>query len=351
MNSTGSCRPNAPRAAPPSHLARFLARTSGAAYDAISRLWINARHLSRHRPVLREQVLVVLDGLGAHANTALAAFAVLAARDGRISPRPFGLGSEIVCDADGRPTGLLLEDAACALVEAVAPRLTEAEVRARTAEVLHAMAASGLSRGHAMDANGDSLAVYAALESEAALPLRLRVAPWCRPEADGDAVAGLVRLQGTGGALWRVAGVKLFMDGTIDNGTAWLETPHCHRGLQGPAGGRGADRARLRPAHRAVPAAGGRGRRPPPPPRRSPAAPARPGPGPHSPLQALQGMTVNAAWAAGEEARAGEISAGHRADLTVLADDPPAAADTDLADPPVLLAAVGGRATYRGTDV
>lgn len=91
---------------PTEHLARFLARTSGAAYDAISRLWINARHLSRYRPVLRErvaeqeaawrgrleglvrdgvasgefrtddplaatvQILVVLDGLGAHANTA-----------------------------------------------------------------------------------------------------------------------------------------------------------------------------------------------------------------------------------------------------------------------------------------
>ncbi|AGS68073.1 TetR/AcrR family transcriptional regulator [Streptomyces collinus] len=87
-------------------LARFLARTSGEAYDAVSRLWINARHLSRYRPVLRDrvaeqeaawrgrledliragvadgefrtgdpsvtavQILVVLDGLGVHANTA-----------------------------------------------------------------------------------------------------------------------------------------------------------------------------------------------------------------------------------------------------------------------------------------
>ncbi|MEV6703818.1 TetR family transcriptional regulator C-terminal domain-containing protein, partial [Streptomyces sp. NPDC051453] len=76
-----------------------------ASYDNISRLWINARHLSRYRPVLRDrvaeqeaawrerltglirqgvdrsefrtdepyvttiQILVVLDGLGAHANT------------------------------------------------------------------------------------------------------------------------------------------------------------------------------------------------------------------------------------------------------------------------------------------
>ncbi|MFG2931531.1 TetR family transcriptional regulator C-terminal domain-containing protein [Streptomyces achromogenes] len=91
---------------PTGRLARFLARTSGEEYDAISRLWINARHLSRYRSVLRDrvarqeaawrgrlegvirdgveagefasddpaavavQLLVVLDGLGVHANTA-----------------------------------------------------------------------------------------------------------------------------------------------------------------------------------------------------------------------------------------------------------------------------------------
>ncbi|MEU6118613.1 TetR family transcriptional regulator C-terminal domain-containing protein [Streptomyces sp. NPDC047117] len=90
---------------PLDHLTRFFARTIGDAYDDLSRLWLNARHLSRYRPVLRERVgrqegmwrdrlagviregtaagifrtddpliaaahiLVVIDGLGAHANT------------------------------------------------------------------------------------------------------------------------------------------------------------------------------------------------------------------------------------------------------------------------------------------
>ncbi|WP_128818668.1 TetR/AcrR family transcriptional regulator [Streptomyces sp. S063] len=94
-----------PDISPVRRLAGFLGRTSGEAYDAISRLWINARHLSRYRPALRDrvaeqeaawrgrlegliregvkrgefrtpdpsvttvQILVVLDGLGAHANT------------------------------------------------------------------------------------------------------------------------------------------------------------------------------------------------------------------------------------------------------------------------------------------
>ncbi|MGV9778028.1 TetR/AcrR family transcriptional regulator [Streptosporangium sp. NPDC003464] len=94
-----------PDGTPTQHLARFFAHAAGEAYDDISRLWINARHLSRYRPVLRDrvaeqeaawrgrleglirqgvereefrtddpyvttiQILVVLDGLGAHANT------------------------------------------------------------------------------------------------------------------------------------------------------------------------------------------------------------------------------------------------------------------------------------------
>ncbi|MGW2647210.1 amidohydrolase family protein [Streptomyces sp. NPDC001393] len=66
-------------------------------------------------------------------------------------------------------------------------------------------------------------------------------------------------------------------------------------------------------------------------------------------MQALQGMTVNAAWAAGEEAEAGRLAVGRRADLTVLADDPLRVPDTGLAGLPVVLTVVGGRVTYRGT--
>lgn len=93
-------------ATPTQHLARFFARAAGEKYDDISRLWLNARHLSRYRPLLRDrvvaqesawrgrlegiiregveqgefrtddalvtavQILVVIDGLGTHANTA-----------------------------------------------------------------------------------------------------------------------------------------------------------------------------------------------------------------------------------------------------------------------------------------
>ncbi|MFJ8544097.1 TetR/AcrR family transcriptional regulator [Streptomyces sp. NPDC093586] len=45
-------------ATPTRHLARFFARTSGETFDDLSRLWLNARHLSRYRPALRARVAV-----------------------------------------------------------------------------------------------------------------------------------------------------------------------------------------------------------------------------------------------------------------------------------------------------
>ncbi|MGN5377946.1 amidohydrolase family protein [Streptomyces lasalocidi] len=70
-----------------------------------------------------------------------------------------------------------------------------------------------------------------------------------------------------------------------------------------------------------------------------------------TPLQALQGMTVNAAWAAGRRHGQGRSPWGtaptSRSWPTIRA----AVADTDLADLPVVLTVVGGRVTYRGTDV
>ncbi|WP_067818589.1 amidohydrolase [Actinomadura kijaniata] len=409
-------------------------------------------------PVLAD-VPAAIDLFDAHSMLASPRALELAGIDG---PRDFAQSSQIVCDDEGRPTGLLLEDAACELVEAVMPRPTAAEIRARAAAVLRGMAAAGLTGGHAMDANGDSLSLYAALEEAGDLALRVRVAPWCQPGADADAIAGLVRTQGAGGDLWRVAGVKLFMDGTIDNGTAWLERPDCHgesthafwpdpdaytravaelhregvptathaigdaavrhaldsieKAQAGTGEKAGSPRHRIehietvpddtvrrfarlgvaasmQPTHcceftradhtdnwsrrlgeeRAARAfrcrdlwdagatvvlgsdwpiapyqplavmAGARHRRP-------SRDLTRPPHGPEqalTPLQALQGYTLSPAWVAAEEDRAGRLAPGHRADLTVFADNPLTVPDEDLAELPVLLTVVNARLTHR----
>lgn len=158
----------------------------------------------------------------AHSAIASPAALALAGIDG---PRTFVQAAEVVCDADGRPTGLLLEEGAVELVERAVPQPSPAQRRERLATVLSEMAATGLTGGHVMDAHGDSLELLADLDDADRLPIRLRVAPICQP---GTPVGEVLARQGHGGRRWSVAGVKLFMDGTIDNGTAWLDHPDCH---------------------------------------------------------------------------------------------------------------------------
>jgi hypothetical protein len=76
--------------------------------------------------------------------------------------------------------------------------------------------------------DGGDLDLMAVVSEETVLPVRLRFAPWCMPGADDDALRELIELQGRGGRHWLVGGVKFFMDGTVEGGTAWLEHPDCH---------------------------------------------------------------------------------------------------------------------------
>jgi predicted amidohydrolase YtcJ len=140
-------------------------------------------------------------------------------------PREFDQRSTVVCDPGGRPTGLLHEAAAMELVLGHTPKEPVAARAARLHVLLAEMAATGLTGGHVMDLLGDSQEVLAAAEQLGDLPLRLRFAPWCDPGVDAEGIAALIALQGHGGRRWRVGAVKFMLDGTIDNGTAWLETP------------------------------------------------------------------------------------------------------------------------------
>ncbi|WP_369204028.1 amidohydrolase [Streptomyces sp. PU-14G] len=139
--------------------------------------------------------------------------------------------AQVVCDAAGRPTGELREEPAKALVEKAAPAPDAGELAAGLRALMARMNATGLTGGHAMDLHDGSLAALRALEErdpEGGVTVRLRCAPWCQPGTGEEGLRELVALQGTGGRLWKVDGVKLFMDGTIDNGTAWLHEPDCH---------------------------------------------------------------------------------------------------------------------------
>ncbi|WP_428955093.1 amidohydrolase [Streptomyces sp. cg35] len=182
------------------------------------------------RPVHRDLVEDVLDGAPAFlrlydGHSALASGAALA-KAKVTGPRTFAQRSEIVCDADGRPTGHLIEHAAMDVVDQVVPRLSSAARRAGLVDLLSAMAATGLTGAHVMDGSG--LQLLADVERDTDLPLRLTVSPWCMPGVDAAGLDELVALQREHGRNWRVGGVKFFMDGTVEGGTAWLEHADCH---------------------------------------------------------------------------------------------------------------------------
>jgi predicted amidohydrolase YtcJ len=139
--------------------------------------------------------------------------------------REFHEGGQIVVDERGEPTGLLLELEALRLVLAVMPPLTPAQAAAGFVANLTAMAATGITGLHAMDFEGEPVALLEAVENAGDLPVRLRISPICTPAADAGMRQHLADLQGLGGRDWVVQGIKLFADGTVDNGTAWLERP------------------------------------------------------------------------------------------------------------------------------
>jgi predicted amidohydrolase YtcJ len=158
----------------------------------------------------------------AHSALATPAALRIAGIDG---PRQFAQRASVVCDEDMRATGLLLEAEAMDLVAAHIPLEPVAERAAQLRALLSEMAATGLTGGHVMDMLGDSETVVVAAEQLGDLPLRLRFAPWCMPGVDAEGLAELTELQGRRGRRWEIGAVKFFMDGTIDNGTAWLEQP------------------------------------------------------------------------------------------------------------------------------
>ncbi|RBP67030.1 hypothetical protein DFO66_10283 [Brevibacterium sanguinis] len=133
--------------------------------------------------------------------------------------------SAVGVDDSGAPTGYLLEFSAMDLVLDHCPEESTAELGARLLDVLRRMAATGITSTHVLDFNPPAAEVVEWIEENHDLPVRLRFSPLIFPgttPADWEAVAAL---QGTGGRRWTVDGVKFMIDGTVDNGSAWLEHP------------------------------------------------------------------------------------------------------------------------------
>lgn len=160
------------------------------------------------------------------AHAALASSCALE-RAGVRGDEQFTDASRVVVDAAGRPTGYLLESQAIALVQEHVPALSFEENAEALCRILQHMAAAGFTAGQVQDLAPDAIDLLTEIERTRELPIRLRMSPWCEPGTTLDEVDRLEKLQGQRGRRWIVEGVKMMIDGTVDNGTAWLHEPDC----------------------------------------------------------------------------------------------------------------------------
>lgn len=140
----------------------------------------------------------------------------------------FDDASSVEVDADGVPTGYVVELQAMDLVFAHYPEVPVETAAGYVGEQLARFAASGLTGVHALDFGEPSEDVYRLLEERGELPVRVRCSPLVPADSGPEAWAGVAALQGRGGRRWRVEGAKFMLDGTADNGTAWFEHPDVH---------------------------------------------------------------------------------------------------------------------------
>ncbi|BCX04851.1 MAG: amidohydrolase [Candidatus Roseilinea sp.] len=140
----------------------------------------------------------------------------------RETPDP--AGGEIVRDAQGEPTGVLLESA-MALVARVIPPPTPQQEEEATLLAMRAMNAAGLTGVHCMDGAGGigTFNTYQRLREQGRSTLRI-----CKqlPVEDLDAIIGAGLRSGFGDAWLRIGGIKIFADGALGPRTAWMIAPY-----------------------------------------------------------------------------------------------------------------------------
>ena len=112
-----------------------------------------------------------------------------------------------------------------AMVFAVVPPESLEQQASNVLSVLEDMSRVGLTAGHVMDFVPGSEEILRLLEERTDLPIRLRLSPMCPPDSAEEVWQQIADLQGMSGRRWLVEGVKFMLDGTVDNGTAWLSSP------------------------------------------------------------------------------------------------------------------------------
>lgn len=164
--------------------------------------------------------ITLFDGHSALASKAAVAAAGI--RGDEVFPDASSLG----LDDAGHPTGMLYEFSAQQLVLPHIPDLTFDDRVEQLRLLLRGMAETGIVAGQMLDLmDPDSFDLFAEAERRGDLPISVRISPSVFPGFTDADLERYVGYQSLAGRRWHVRGVKLMIDGTIDNGTAWLFEP------------------------------------------------------------------------------------------------------------------------------
>jgi predicted amidohydrolase YtcJ len=172
----------------------------------------------RHQLDLVQQAPVYLDSLDVHAawvNTSALQLAGIT----RKTPDPFG--GKIARDANGDPTGLLLERAV-ELIQAVLPEPPDSELDAALLDAQAEAHRLGITGIHDVEGLA-TLAAFRRLEARDALRLRVLFHP---PVASLNTLITEKLRSGQGSEWLTTGGVKMFLDGSLGSRTAWMNQPY-----------------------------------------------------------------------------------------------------------------------------
>lgn len=130
----------------------------------------------------------------------------------------------------GEPTGTLRESAQD-LVAGVFPPLTVDQLKQGIEAYQKMAAAFGITTVHDayLDSWSNETPAFQALERENRLAMRVRASLYVDPEKGPEQVEALVRERARNtGARFQTGGAKLFIDGVVEGGTAYLKEPYQH---------------------------------------------------------------------------------------------------------------------------
>ncbi|MEW6028561.1 MAG: amidohydrolase [Chloroflexota bacterium] len=178
----------------------------------------------------RPLVIESYDGHTAWANTEALR------RSGLLHGKAIGGFGEIVMDADGLAAGELREWPAYESIFDLIPQPSANEKCALLIKAMQMAAAYGLTSVHNMDGDLEQLGLYASLERDGEMLLRVYVPLSMKPESSTAALQEALAMRARSTRMVRGGLVKFFMDGVIESFTGLLLDDYAERpGWRGTA--------------------------------------------------------------------------------------------------------------------